>query len=894
MGVMSLRPYQNEAVEAIENEWKSGHKRTLLVLPTGCHEPDQGILMFDGSIKKAKDIAVGDILMGDNGMPRTVLKLHHGTDMMYKVVPIKGSPFIVNGEHVLPLVRTSECRNDKNSGRVDCIKVKDYLNETQNYKHLHKLYRSDALMAFGGDDTQLPMLPIDPYFLGVLLGDGGLTQSITITTPEPEIAAEIFKQAQKYRMTIRTEPAGAAQTFHMRSFTLGCKGSALRQRLKALNIMGHDAHTKRIPQMYKTAPYAERLQVLAGLIDTDGHLTFNGYNYISASETLAYDVAFISRSVGLAAYITPCEKGYGDSFKGKYWRVSISGCCDRIPLRVERKRSKERLQKKNVLRTGIREISLVGEGEYFGFTVDGNNLYLMEDFTVTHNCGKTIVFSKVVADTVEDGGRALILAHRGELLQQAADKLKNTTGIDSALDKAASHGAESFLPVTVGSIQTLMRDNRLQEYDPDHFDTIVVDEAHHALSESYKKVLDYFTGNVLGVTATPDRGDMKSLGEFFESLAYEYTLPQAIREGYLCPIKAQTIPLNIDLTKVRTQQGDYATGDLGNALEPYLDQIADTIAEKYADRKMVVFLPLIATSQHFCQLLIDRGLNALEVNGNSKDRDEVIKTFDSMDRGILCNSMLLTEGWDCPSVDCIVVLRPTKIRSLYCQMVGRGTRLCDGKDHLLILDFLWMTTKHELCRPTCLICKKEEIAKAIENKMDTSGEVIDINDDTIKDVEEDVRKQREDALAKELAEQRKKKAKLVDPLQFEMSILDEDLQGYEPTFGWEMEQPTQRQLETIEKMGLNPDGITTKGYATMLLDRLMKRIQLHMSTPKQIRLLERYGFKNVGAWAFDEASKMISRVHMSGWSVPRGVVASEYIPESLKKAPMDTSIFAWD
>lgn len=509
-------------------------------------------------------------------------------------------------------------------------------------------------------------------------------------------------------------------------------------------------------------------------------------------------------------------------------------------------------------------------------------------------CGKTIVFSKVVADTVRDGGRALILAHRGELLQQAADKLKNTTGIDSALDKAASHGAESFLPVTVGSIQTLMRDNRLQEYDPDHFDTIVVDEAHHALSESYKKVLDYFTGNVLGVTATPDRGDMKSLGEFFESLAYEYTLPQAIREGYLCPIKAQTIPLNIDLTKVRTQQGDYATGDLGNALEPYLDQIADTIAEKYADRKMVVFLPLIATSQHFCQLLIDRGLNALEVNGNSKDRDEIIKTFDSMDRGILCNSMLLTEGWDCPSVDCIVVLRPTKIRSLYCQMVGRGTRLCEGKDHLLILDFLWMTTKHELCRPTCLICKKEEIAKAIENKMDTSGEVIDINDDTIKDVEEDVRKQREDALAKELAEQRKKKAKLVDPLQFEMSILDEDLQGYEPTFGWELEEPTQRQLETIEKMGLNPDSITTKGYATMLLDRLMKRIQLHMTTPKQIRLLERYGFKDVGAWQFDEASKMISRVHMSGWSVPRGVTASEYIPDSLKKAPMDTSIFAWD
>lgn len=498
-------------------------------------------------------------------------------------------------------------------------------------------------------------------------------------------------------------------------------------------------------------------------------------------------------------------------------------------------------------------------------------------------CGKTIVFSKVVADTVDQGGRALILAHRGELLEQAADKLKRSTGIDSALDKADSHGAGSFLPVTVGSIQTLMRDNRLQEYAPDHFRAIVVDEAHHCLSESYKKVLGYFDANVLGVTATPDRGDMKNLGEYFESLAYEYTLPQAIKQGYLCPIKAQTIPLKIDLTKVRTQQGDYATGDLGNALEPYLEQIADIIAEKYSDRKSVVFLPLVAISQHFCRLLQERGVDALEVNGNSKDRSEVLEHFDSMKSGVLCNSMLLTEGWDCPSVDCIVVLRPTKIRSLYTQMVGRGTRLHPGKDHLLILDFLWMTTKHELCRPTCLICKKEDEAKVIEQMMDESGEPVDINEDTVREVMDDVRRQREAALAQQLAEQRRKKAKLVDPLQFEMSILDEDLQEYEPTFGWELEEPTQRQLETIEKMGLNPDSITTKGYATMLLDRLMKRIQMHMTTPKQIRLLERYGFKDVGAWQFDEASRMISRVHMSGWSVPRGVTASEYIPESLKQ-----------
>lgn len=497
-------------------------------------------------------------------------------------------------------------------------------------------------------------------------------------------------------------------------------------------------------------------------------------------------------------------------------------------------------------------------------------------------CGKTICFAKVVADTVRDGGRALILAHRGELLQQAADKLKRSTGIDSALDKADSHGADSMFPVVVGSIQTLMRENRLQEYDPDHFRTIVVDEAHHALSESYKKVLGYFNANVLGVTATPDRGDMKNLGEYFESLAYEYTLPKAIREGFLCPIKAQTIPINIDLTKVRTQQGDYATGDLGSALEPYLEQIADTLAEKYAGRKMVVFLPFVAISQHFCSLLKDRGLDALEVNGNSKDREEVLQRFDSVKSGVLCNSMLLTEGWDCPSVDCIVVLRPTKIRSLYCQMIGRGTRLCKGKDHLLILDFLWMTTKHELCRPTSLICKKEDVARAVEKLMDESGWLIDINEETLEKVESDVKRQREEALAQQLAEQRRKKAKLVDPLQFEMSILDEDLQDYEPTFAWEMESPTQRQLESLEKFGLNPEGVESKGYASLLLDRLHKRIENGLSTPKQIRLLERYGFRDVGAWLFDEASKMIARYSMNRWMCPVGVVPKDYVPESLK------------
>ncbi|WP_240335346.1 DEAD/DEAH box helicase [Paraliobacillus sediminis] len=166
-------------------------------------------------------------------------------------------------------------------------------------------------------------------------------------------------------------------------------------------------------------------------------------------------------------------------------------------------------------------------------------------------------------------------------------------------------------------------------------------------------------------------------------------MPKAIKEGYLSPIKALTIPLKLDLSAVGQQAGDFKTSKLGSALDPYLESIVDEMVRVASDRKIVVFLPLVKTSQKFTELLNQKGFKATEVNGESKDRAEILRDFDSGKYNVLCNSMLLTEGWDCPSVDCVVVLRPTKIRSLYIQMIGRGTRLYPGKTELLLLDFLW-------------------------------------------------------------------------------------------------------------------------------------------------------------------------------------------------------------
>ena len=376
--------------------------------------------------------------------------------------------------------------------------------------------------------------------------------------------------------------------------------------------------------------------------------------------------------------------------------------------------------------------------------------------------GKTIVFSKIAEECVRRGKRVLIMAHRGELLEQAADKIYKSTGLQCSVEKAGETCLGQWYRIIVGSVQTLMHERRLNKFKQDYFDVIVIDEAHHCVSDSYQRVLQHFNDSyVLGVTATPDRADLKNLGSYFESLAFEYTMPQAIKSGYLVPIKALTVPLKIDISMVGISAGDFKVGEIGTALDPYLYQIADEMVKYCMDRKTIVFLPLIATSQKFMGILNERGFVAAEVNGSSEDRAEILQDFEDGKYNVLCNSMLLTEGYDCPAVDCIIVLRPTKSRPLYAQMVGRGTRLSPetGKDHLLLIDFLWMTERHELCHPASLICEDEDIARRMTKDMEeNAGNPEDI-EEAEKKATEEVVQEREEALAAQLAAQRRKKSR---------------------------------------------------------------------------------------------------------------------------------------
>ena len=480
--------------------------------------------------------------------------------------------------------------------------------------------------------------------------------------------------------------------------------------------------------------------------------------------------------------------------------------------------------------------------------------------------GKTIIFASLAARAVEQGGNVLILAHRDELIRQAQDKLERATGLGAAIEKAGECAAGCMERVVIGSVQTLLNPTRRDALTPPTH--IIVDEAHHVLAESYLSVLNHWPdADVLGVTATPDRGDMRDLGAFFESLAFEYTLPQAVAQGYLSKIKALTIPLRLDMTAVKTQAGDLQAAGVGVALEPYLPQIAAELAEHCRDRKTLIFTPLCATAKTVQAYLEAAGLPCFYASG--EDRSQ-IPAWEAHGPGCaMINAMLLTEGYDHPAIDAVCVLRCTRVRSLYAQMVGRGTRPLPGKDHLLLVDFLWMSQRHDLCRPAHLVAEDDAVArKMVEKAESAAGGEMDLDAEALAAARQDVVEEREAALAKKLAEMRNKKRQLVDPLQYAMSVGAADLLDFKPALPTEAKAPTPDQIEALGQAGLYPGDVTSAGHAEKLLQALQARKEGGYATPRQVRCLERYGFARAGQMEYKLAQRMIGRIAANGWRLP--------------------------
>lgn len=488
--------------------------------------------------------------------------------------------------------------------------------------------------------------------------------------------------------------------------------------------------------------------------------------------------------------------------------------------------------------------------------------------------GKTICFAKMAEHFNSLGQRTLVLAHREELLTQAQEKIRAATGLWAQIEKAEQR-ASMNAQIVVASVQTMV--SRRDRWPADHFGLVVVDEAHHALAKSYLETLARFSSaKVLGVTATPDRGDKKNLGKVFETVAYEAGLMKLIKGGWLARITVKRLPIELDMRGVRKVAGDYKADEIGSAIEPKLMDVARAIGGECWDRKTVVFLPLVKTARKFAEMLNSVGIEARAVAGedSGNDRREALDWFHQAGPGTaLCNAMLLTEGWDQPDTDCVVVLRPTQVRALFAQMVGRGTRLAEGKSDCLLLDFLWMTEEHSLAKVTHLVTGKPEVAAALDAKFDEAarngGEAADLIDEeetTSKDVEaERMRK-----VMERLKANRKRTPGTYDVIELATALNEADLTSYEPKFvyvpghGMRMEDPpSARQKESLAKAGFDPESIASREHASKILDRLAVRRQAGLATPKQVRMLRRFGHPTPDRATFSEASAFIDR-HFRG------------------------------
>ena len=323
--------------------------------------------------------------------------------------------------------------------------------------------------------------------------------------------------------------------------------------------------------------------------------------------------------------------------------------------------------------------------------------------------GKTVTFANIPRS-----GRMLILSHREELVRQPLKYFQCSTGVEMAAE--SSHGEE----VVSASVQSIAR--RLQRFSPDDFETIIVDEAHHAAANTYKRILGHFAPKkVLGFTATPNRADKARLNDVFDEIIFKRDLRWGIEHGYLCDIHCLRVDIGYDLSAVHTHMGDYAPGELAEAM----DGTADAIAEAYRDYAKGATL-IFAVNVDQAHKIARRIDGAVVVTGETKHRSDIIAAFTRREIPCIVNCMVFTEGTDMPLVETVIIARPTQSDSLYTQMVGRGLRLHPDKEKLTLIDCVGVTGKASLCTaPSLLGIDLENVPK--EKRAEIEGDLFELS-----------------------------------------------------------------------------------------------------------------------------------------------------------------------
>lgn len=693
---MSDRYYQVEATDAIFDYWSETPGNPLVDMATGCHAAGTKILMYDGTTKPIELVAANDNLMGPDSKPRRVLRTVTGREMMYRIVPTKGEPFVVNEGHILSLKLTRQGAakerfpSGRTAGKIENISLTDWLTKASYWKHLRKLWRTGVDFDYAANDN----LPVPAYIVGAMLGDGSLIRSVGFTNMDQEVIEEVCSYAASLGVNKRvTQKPGnrAFGIFFPDDLASKSNQNRFAAALDEAGIWGMVCEQKAIPHTYKTGSRNTRLEILAGLLDTDGHLSDGThFDFISKSETLSRDVTFVARSLGFAAYVSECTKFCQTGGGGTYWRVSISGNIDIIPTRVARQKAKPRLQKKNPLVTGF-TVEQIGIGEYFGFALDGDHLYLTADFTVHHNTGKSRTMARLDTSLISQYNdlRIVNATHVVELVEGNFKELIDYSPFAPAGIFAASLGRrDAHSQIVFSQIQTVY--NKAKAIG--HVDVLKIDEAHLVPMDQATQyrgfIADLLAINpdmkICGFTATPYRLDSGRLDEgddkIFDQIVYTYGIRKGIDDGYLTPITSTPTSTRQDVSGVGKLGGDFKKGALAKAVD--IDPINRRILEEVFDveghrRKSLFFCAGVEHATHVRDLVRETGKRTCEViHGGTPagERRDIIAAYKRGEIWGVTNDNVMSTGTNVPGIDLIVDMAPTASANRYVQRVGRGTR----------------------------------------------------------------------------------------------------------------------------------------------------------------------------------------------------------------------------
>lgn len=680
---MRLRPYQTKLLDDCRASYGAGAKATLMVLPTGggkCLGRDTSVLMYDGRIKKVQDVRVGDLLMGPDSLPRAVVSTCSGVEPLYRVVPTKGDSYVVNESHILSLKKTGVKAGDSERGEIVNIAVTDYLAQTGTFKHIHKGWR--AAVDFQAQDS---LLKIDPYFFGLWLGDGN-SDGCGVTTGDAEISEYVAQYYISLGLNCRSmfNSPNSCVIEVCNPDGIGKKNNCLINALRSYNVFKN----KHIPMAYKMASRDVRLKILAGIIDTDGSYTGKGFDLCLKSERLMDDVLFVARSLGFACYKKDVTKRCQNGAVGEYFRTNISGYTDQIPCLLPRKKSAPRLQKKDVLVTGI-TLEPIGPGEYFGFELNGpDRLFLLGDFTVTHN---TAIMAHAADGVSRKGRNAAIIAHRQELILQTSMTLAKQgiwhgivapdgvvrESVKAQLTEIGRSFFNSDAPVQCASVQTLVRRNR------DPFKFLFIDEAHHCGAGSWLKVIETNSGaHILGVTATPTRLDGKALGRayggVFDVMVEGPEAADLMADGYLTTAEVWGPEHQLDFSEVRDFETKAGLAQLAGIIDkPTIT--GDAIAHYSRicpSQPAIAFCITIEHAQNVARDFRAAGYRFQCIDGTMSDGDRraAIRALGEGRLHGLTSCEIVNEGTDIPVVTAAILLRPTQSLGLHRQQCGRVLR----------------------------------------------------------------------------------------------------------------------------------------------------------------------------------------------------------------------------